>query len=60
MEKFRKTLDVLNFIFVLIGALMIVLKYYDLIDMPWSQACFFMGLEVCVNTIKYNIDKFRK
>jgi hypothetical protein len=59
MDKFRKTLDVLNFIIVLIGILMIALKYYDVIDIPWSRACFILGLEVCLNTIEHNINKFR-
>jgi len=60
MNTFKKTLDVLNFIMVLIGILMIALKYYDVIDIPWSRACFILGLEVSLNTIEHNINKFRK
>jgi hypothetical protein len=60
MEKFRKTVQIINFIFVLIGILTIALKYYDVIDIPWSRACFILGLEVCFNTLEHNINKFRE
>ena len=51
MEKFTKIRNVLNFILLLIGALLIALKYYEVINIPWKSALTIIGLDVILGTV---------
>jgi hypothetical protein len=51
MEKFTKIRNVLNFILLLIGALLITLKYYEVINISWKSALTIIGLDVILQTV---------
>ncbi len=51
MEKFTKIRNVLNFILLLIGALLIALKYYEVINISWKSALTIIGLDVIFGTV---------
>jgi hypothetical protein len=51
MEKFTKIRNVLNFILLLIGALLIALKYYEVINISWKSALTIIGLDVILGTV---------
>ena len=51
MEKFRKIIDVFNFIMLLIGALLVALKYYEVINISWKDSLTIIGLDVILRTV---------